>query len=133
MLLGWTNSDILWPELCTENQHQISIGLRRVGDRSSFIIKLDVCGVQQALIPDAVIEHAQFEICTKPDQAQPPPPPIFNQQPQASGLFRQQQPSITQKGQFYIRTQKLVSPALRHVYVYASHPWYKFVAERLQR
>lgn len=118
MLLEWTNRDISWPDL--DNSLQIDKSVRRVGDRSSLIIQLDSCGIQQASIPDVVIEHAQFEIYTKQDRA--------------TSVFgtpnRQQQPN---KGSFNIRVQPLASPALRYMYVFASRPWHEFVMQRLQR
>ncbi|KAF4636655.1 hypothetical protein G7Y89_g1438 [Cudoniella acicularis] len=71
---GWTNRDIIWPDLTTDARYRIRNGLRRVGDRSSLAVPLDTTDVQQASTPDSAIEFAQFKVFTEPDT-----PPLFGQ------------------------------------------------------
>jgi len=109
---GWTNRDIVWPDLTTDARHRIKNGHRRVGDQSSLVISLNTNCVQKASTPDSAIEFAQFEVFAEPDF------PVF-------GSERYGSPEI--------RVEVLTSPALRHDYTFASTSWSKFVSERLQR
>lgn len=111
---GWTNRDVIWPELRTDARHRIRNGHRRVGDQSSLTISLDTKNVQKASTPDSAIEFAQFEIFTEPESP-----------------FTQVR--LERRGSPGIRVQELKSPALRHGYTFASSSWHKFVIERLQR
>ena len=111
---GWTNRDVIWPELTTDARHRISNGHRRVGDQSSLTISLDTNDVQKASTPDSAIEFAQFEIFTELES------PFAQVRSERRGPSR-------------IRVQELKSPALRHGYTFASSSWRKFVIERLQR
>lgn len=116
VIQGWTNRDIVWPDLTRDARHRISNGHRRVGDQSSLVILLDTNNVQKASTPDSTIEFAQFEICTEP---------------QAVSAFGQVRSA--RHGSPQIRVEKLTSPALRHGYTFASSSWNKFVIGRLQR
>lgn len=112
---GWTNRDIVWPDLTTDARHRIKNGHRRVGDQSSLVISLDTNYVQKASTPDSAIEFAQFEVFAEPES------PFFGQG------------RSERHGSPQIRVEVLASPALRHVYTFASTSWLKFVRERLQR
>ena len=112
-LIGWTNRDILWPEIEGEKGRRIAGG-RRVGDASSLVVLLDVGGVRPASTPDFVIEHAQFEVISEfPFQA-----------PRSEIHFP------------HIKATALLSPALRHgytTYSSATKSWPSYVTTRLEQ
>jgi len=122
---GWTTRDILWPELASYQASKLA-RYRRVGDRHSLMIPLDLDSVQQASIPDFVVEYAQFEV--RPQYSRQ----ILGQQ----NAFRSnasQQARDPHNHFPQIRTEELTLPALRHRYVFAHSSWISYAMERLQR
>lgn len=116
---GWTTRDMIWPELA-DNQVPLVGGKRRVGDSSSLVIRLDTCSIQQASIPDFVIEYAQFDVVAK----RPDPP----SHPSSSPFFVT---TALQTQVPRIEGQLLKSPALQYEYT-ALKPWQTYVTKRLQ-
>lgn len=57
---GWEIRDVLWPEECPSN-HGLS-GLRRVGDKYTWVIPFNTNGIPPSKTPDSVIEYSAFEI-----------------------------------------------------------------------
>ena len=57
---GWDTGDVLWPEECPSN-HGLS-GLRRIGDKYTWVIPLDTNGIPPSKVPDSVIEHSVFQV-----------------------------------------------------------------------
>ena len=111
-LIGWTNRDILWPEIEGEKDRKIG-GSRRVGDTSSLVVVLDVGGVRPASTPDFVIEHAQFQVISE----------LSYQAPRSENHLPQ------------IRAKALLSPALRHGYTTysSSNSWPSYLTPRLEQ
>ena len=61
-LRGWESRDVLWPEECPTN-----CGLRdfrRVGDKWTWVIPLDMTNILPARTPDFVLEHSEFTVTT---------------------------------------------------------------------
>ncbi|KAL8290982.1 hypothetical protein RB601_003668 [Gaeumannomyces tritici] len=56
---GWTARDIIWPDF--PGAPKID-GLRRVGDNSTLVIRLDTNSVQPPSTPDFTIEYSQFRV-----------------------------------------------------------------------
>jgi hypothetical protein len=60
--MGFTNGDILWPDLNMESPALPRRGqLRRIGDQQiSLVIPVDVTSVSTPMVPDSAIEYSSF-------------------------------------------------------------------------
>ncbi|RYP26154.1 hypothetical protein DL767_008150 [Monosporascus sp. MG133] len=125
---GWTTRDIIWPDFASGKARKFA-GLRRVGGSSTLVIPLDIGSIQAPSTPDFSIEYAQFEVS-------------WNER-QLSGhqnIFRQNQfhqgplQNRYSRNLFLtIRSEEMVSPAVRHGYTTASTGWHSYVTDRLRR
>ena len=57
---GWQFQDVLWPE--DESSHGCLLNPRRIGDRYTWTIPLDIEGVRRPDRPDSVLEYASFRL-----------------------------------------------------------------------
>lgn len=108
---GWKIQELMWPEDRRIN-HPIQ-ELRRIGDRYTWIIPLDVSNVMWSRTPDFVLEHACFRI---------------------EGTEKDYPSFITESEILYYRisASMFVSPALRYRYTYHAS-WCYFLGERVTR
>ena len=51
---GWTTRDIIWPDFSDVECSKVT-GLRRIGDRSTLTISLNIDAVMPLSIPDTVV------------------------------------------------------------------------------
>lgn len=107
---GWTSRDMIWLDLDISHRCLKPSGHRRIGDRASIVIPLELKDVRPVSTPDSAVEYAQFEVTTEP--ARP---------------FRESYEN------HQVRSDTLSSPALRSVHMYSSDSWYKFLVRRLER
>jgi hypothetical protein len=112
---GWTNRDIIWPDLSDSKVGQIT-GERRFGDASTLIIPLDIRSVKVPSTPDSVVEFAQFSVSVNDVRSRNAPPDT-----PPAGRF------------LVVAAQLLASPALRYTYTTSFSAWHNYATDRLKR
>ena len=128
---GWTTRDIIWPDFNNAECSKVT-GLRRIGDRSTLTISLNIDAVTSSSIPDTVVQYAQFDVSK---DAQPPP----QRHPRGGGFtqgrgFMQPPTPTSPIGSFLrLRADQMSSQATRYAYTTGSSDWSGYLTGRLNR
>lgn len=97
--------------------------LRRVGDRSSLVIPLNIDFIQAPSIPDSPVDFAQFEISRGTS--------LHNHNRGPGNFWSPILPTPSEC--LEMEAQEVASVAVRHTYTTASKPWRDYLSQRLRR